>query len=361
VDRLEIAHRRLHNQHLSGDPLPDPVAVVRHLGAMQAQEYGPAKWSVAQRTRGADDAVMQRLVDDGVILRTHALRPTWHFVAAADIGWIQALTGPRVHQMNGYYNRTHGLDAEFAARANRAMTAALRGGNHLTRPELGEALAKAGCEATGNRLAYVVMRAELDGLVANGVMRGKQHTYALIDERVPDRIELDPDEALAELTRRYFTSHGPATVKDFSWWSSLTLTQIKRGLSVLGSALESTVVDGRTYWYAPGAAPPPEPSPTVHLLQGYDECGVAYTESRSDLNLAGHALPGAGENITIQPILLDSQLVGVWSRRLEKKTVVLQPWLVVRATAAVKRAVERELTRYGEFLGAPTAIVWPER
>src|SRR5258705_3753296 len=272
MDRLEIAHRRLHNQHLSAEPLADPVSVVRHFGAVQAQEYAIGKWSVPQRTSGFDDAAIQRAVDDGLILRTHVLRPTWHFVAAADIGWMQAVTSPRVHAVNAYYNRLHGLNAEFFAKTSKLFTAVLRGGNHLTRKELAEALAKAGLEATGNRLAYIVIRAELDSLLTNGRMRGKQHTYALLSERTPDALTLSPDEALAELTRRDFVSHGPATVKDFSWWSSLTITQIRRGLDLVGSALTHEEVDGRTYWFAPSDPPPRQPTPAVHILQGYDEC-----------------------------------------------------------------------------------------
>jgi DNA glycosylase AlkZ-like len=359
VDALDIAHRRLHNQHLSGDPLADPAAVVRHLGAVQAQEYAPAKWGLAQRTRGFDDAAVQRLVDTGAILRTHALRPTWHFIAAVDIGWIQALTGPRVHAFNAYYNRQHGLDDESARRTNQIIVSALRGGNHLTRPELTDVLAKAGHEATGNRLAYVVMRAELDGLIANGVMRGKQHTYALVSERAPHRIELAPDEALAELTRRYFTSHGPATVKDFAWWSSLTVTQVRRGLALLGSTVESTEVGGVVYWYVPAEAPPRDPSPTVYALQGYDEYGVAYTEGRAVINLAGRPVVDPSENRTVQPVVLDSQVVGRWQRRVEKGRVVVEPQLLVAPTATQRRAAEREFARYAEFLGAPVVIAWP--
>jgi len=359
VDGREIAHRRLHNQHLSGPPLADPVAVVRHLGAVQAQEYAPAKWGLAQRTSGFDDAAIQRLVDTGAILRTHALRPTWHFIAATDIGWIQALTGPRVHAFNAYYNRQHGLDDESFRRTNGIIVDALRGGNHLTRPELAAVLAKKGDPATGNRLAYVVMRAELDGLIANGVMRGKQHTYALIEERAPDRIELAADEALAELTRRYFTSHGPATVKDFAWWSSLTITQIRRGLTLLGSTVESVEVGGLVYWWVPGGTPPPDPVPTVYALQGYDEYGVAYTEGRAVANLAGRKVVDPSENRTVQPLVLDSQMVGRWARRVERGTVVVEPQLLVRPTAAQKKAVEREFARYAEFLAAPVVVAWP--
>lgn len=357
MDGLEIAYRRLRGQHLHGVPLADPVAVVRHFGAMQAQEYAMAKWSVAQRTGGLDDAAVQRAVDEGTILRTHALRPTWHFVAAADIGWIQALTGPRVHAFNAYYYRQLGIDDELAAKTNKAIVEALRGGEHLTRKELGAALARSGVEATGTRLGYLVMRAELDGLVANGVMRGKQHTYALISERVPDALRLGPDEALAELTRRYFTSHGPATLKDFSWWSSLTVAQIKRGLDLVGSALVSEVVDGRTYWFAPVDPPRRDRSPAAHVLQVYDEYVVAYTESRPVINLAGLPLMVVNENMVIHPVVLDSQVVGLWRRSVNRSGITAELNLATELTAPQRRAVEAAFARYADFAGAPVTVV----
>ena len=224
MDGREVAHRRMRAQHLVGPPLPDPVAVVGHLGGVQAQEFPYALWGVTQRTAGFDVADVRKLVDEGAIVRTHALRPTWHFLAPEDLGWIQALTGPRVHAFNAYYYRKFGIDADSSAHTNALITGALRGGNHLTRKELAELVG-----ATGIKLAYVVMHAELDGLIVNGPMRGKQHTYALAAERIPAPRALSGDEALAELTRRYFSTHGPATIKDFVWWSSLTVAQIKRG------------------------------------------------------------------------------------------------------------------------------------
>ena len=356
MDGLEIAHRRLHNQHLAGGRLIDPVAVVRHLGAMQSQEYALARWSIGQRTHGFDDAAVQSLVDDGRILRTHVLRPTWHFVAADDIAWIQALTSPRVHVFNAYYNRQHGLDEDHAARANRVICNALRGGNHLTRLELAHALALSGLEATGNRLAYVVMRAELDGLIANGPMRGKQQTYALISERAPHAAALEPEEALAEITRRYFVSHGPATIKDFSWWSSLTTTQIKRGLAILGSDLASELVDGVTYWFAPTAASPRERSPTAHVLQAYDEYTVAYTESRAVTNVAGVAVPSPSANTPGHSIIVDSQLMGLWRRLTRGRGVEAHTALARHLSSAQRRAIDTAFARYAAFAGVPVTV-----
>lgn len=359
VDGLDIAYRRLRQQHLSGPPLGEPAAVVGYFGAMQAQEYAVAKWSVAQRSTGADDAAVQAAVDAGAILRTHALRPTWHFVAADDIRWIQTLTGPRVHVFNAHYYRELGIDEALARKTNALLTAALRGGNHLTRRELAAALATAGIEATGNRLAYIVMWAELDGLIANGALRGKQHTYALIDERAPDATTLSHDDALAELTRRYFISHGPATAKDFSWWSSLTATQIKKGLALVGSALERAEVDGVTYWYAPGESPPRDPSPTVHVLQGYDEYFVAYTESRAVANLAARSFGTINDNMLVHPIVLDSQMVGYWRRSLERNEILAKPTLAIRLTATQRRAVAAAFKRYANFAGLPVRVEWP--
>jgi hypothetical protein len=359
MDGLEIAQRRLHNQLLAGERPVDPVAVVRHFGCVQAQEFAVAKWAVAQRTApSVDSAAMQRLVDEGAILRTHALRPTWHFVAAADIGWIQSLTAPRVHAFSGYYYRQLGVDDELTARTSKVIVGALRGGNHLTREELGAALAATGVEATGGRLAYVVMRAELDGLIANGAMRGKQHTYALIEERAPDRLELSPDEALAELTRRYFAAHGPATVKDFAWWSSLTVAQTKQGIGLLGAALASETVSGQTFWFIPGDPPGPEPSPTAYALPVYDEYGVAYRDSRWVANLAERRIGDANEMLVTHPLVLDSQLIGYWRAAASPREIVVTLHLAVRLTAAQRRAVEAAFQGYAAFAGVPVTVAW---
>ncbi|RHA41611.1 winged helix DNA-binding domain-containing protein, partial [Cellulomonas rhizosphaerae] len=290
MDALEVAHLRLRNQHLAGPPLADAAAVVRHLGAVQAQELAMARWSLGQRSLARDDTEVRRALDAGEIVRTHALRPTWHFVAPEDLRWIQALTGPRVRIASRYYEARSGIDDELAARATALMADAVRGKNHLTRPELGAALATGGIEAAGVRLSYLVMRAELDAVLVNGVQRGKQQTYALADERIASSRDLTGDDAVAELTRRYLASHGPATVKDLGWWSSLTLTQVRRGIALLGDTVVAHDVGGTTFWSVPGPAVVREPSPTVHVLQGYDAYGVAYSEGRSVLNIAGLVL-----------------------------------------------------------------------
>jgi hypothetical protein len=341
VDGPAVAQARLRAQHLVGHRLPDSVAVVRHFGAVQAQEYAYALWGLDQRTPGVGAAALRALVDGGAIVRTHALRPTWHFLAAEDVGWIQALTAPRVHAFNAYYYRQHGLDPASAGKTNRLIVDALRGRHHLTRPELADVLAAGGFPATGNKLAYVVMWAELEGLIVNGPMRGKQHTYALVEERVPVPRELSGDDALAELTFRFFAAHGPATVKDFAWWSSLTVTQIKRGLDVVGSALESAEVDGLTVWFDPAAPTGGKTAPTAFLLQAYDEYVVAYSNTKFAFN--PYQVTGP---VFMHPVMVDGRLSGFWRRRGSVVEIDLQRTL----TARQQKALDAELARHAVHL-----------
>lgn len=218
----DLLPQRLYNQHLAGSQLEKPEDVVRRLGAVQAQDYPAAKWSVAERTRRISDIQLDRAFAGGTILRTHMMRPTWHFVTAADIRWMLKLTGPRVNTAIGSYYRKMKLDDAVFERSHAAIAAALRGGKHLTRAELSSALRHAGVTSAKDdrmRLSFIMLRAELDGLVCSGPRVGKQFTYALLEDRVPRAAVLDREEARAELARRYFMSHGPATLKDFRWWS----------------------------------------------------------------------------------------------------------------------------------------------
>jgi hypothetical protein len=355
MDKRDIANWRLHNLRLEGAPLPAPEAVVGWLGAVQSQDFGPAKWSVAQRTPGAGDAAVDRAVAEGAILRTHVLRPTWHFVAAADIRWLLELTAPRVHALNAYYYRQLGLDDEAFRRSSAVLVGALEGGAQLTRRQLAATLEGAGIGLGGFRLAYLLMNAELQGIVCSGAPRGKQQTYALVEQRAPQAASLPDEQALAELTVRYFTSHGPATVKDFGWWSSLTAADIRQGLELAGSRLQREVVDGVDYWFA-GSPPPTTPaSPQVHLLQGYDEYIVGYSQSRSLLNLAGRTL------MQTRPVfngvaILDGQLAGHWKRTVGRDTVAFAVALYEPFDDAQTKALQAAADRHGEFLGLAATV-----
>jgi hypothetical protein len=183
--RPDIAHQRLINQHIAAAPFEKPSDVVNWLVAVQAQDYFGAKWALGLRLQDAHDAEIDRAFNAGSILRTHVMRPTWHFVMPTDIRWLLALTAPRVHAVNAHRYRELELDDATLKRSRKVLTKALQGEKQLTRDELRDALQAAKIAADGQRLAYIVMAAELDGLICSGARRGKQFTYALLDERVP--------------------------------------------------------------------------------------------------------------------------------------------------------------------------------
>jgi hypothetical protein len=355
---IDIAHWRMHNLLLSGEPLDSPEDVVRWLVAVQSQDYGPAKWSVGMRVHGASDGALDQAMAEGAILRTHVLRPTWHFVAPEDIRWMLELTGPRVQVANGHPYRLYELDGDTLARSNELLVDALVGGNQRMRKELGAMLETAGISTAGQRLPYILMNAELNGLICSGALKGKQQTYALLDERAPRARRLEPDEALAELTLRYFTSHGPATERDFQAWSSLTLADIRRGLAMVASRLENADINGLPYWFAE-PFPNVEPvSPTAHLLQGYDEYFMGYRESRHVVDLAGFtdSLPN-GRSIFNGVVVLDGQIAGHWKRAFKRREVVFDVALYRPLDDAQRGALEAAAGRQGEFLGLDARVV----
>ncbi len=357
---LEIAHSRLLSQHIAGTPFEKPGDVVKWLGAVQAQDFLAAKWAVAARTRGTSDAVMEQAIADGTVLRVHLLRPTWHFVAPEDIRWILALTAPRVHAANAYWYRQAGLDSAIFSQSNAALGKALQGGNQLTRSEITSVLQQAGIATDiPQRFAYLMMRAELDGIVCNGARRGKQHTYALLDERAPQARTLGRDEALAELSRRYFTSRGPATLDDYVWWSGLSAQDANAGLEMVKSQLVEEAIDGQTYWFATPTLDAKESSPGAYLLPNFDEYVVGYTD-RSAIFDASHIqkLDARGSILANHTIVIDGRIAGVWKRTLRKNAVEIELSPFTPLTEAENQAVVMAAGRYGEFLDLPVALTF---
>ena len=352
MDSEKIVRMRMRNLRLWGPPAGSPEEVVGHLGALQGQEFAYARWSVGQRTKDTDDATILARFDEGAILRTHLLRPTWHLVLPADIRWILKLTAPRVHALNAYMYRQMAVDDADLEKSNKLLEKDLAGGQHLTRKEIGALLERSGVDASGLRLAYFVMRAELDGLICSGAMRGKQQTYALIDERAPDATDLGIDEALAELTRRYFTSRGPATVRDLSRWSSLTMGDCRRGVEMLDGELEKETVGDRTYWFAPSPPARRPPSPRIDLIQVYDEYVMGFSESRDALTgpIPSH------ESRFMHAVLRDGKLIGHWKRTEEGKTTVVDVDTYEALADSETEALEKAVERFGRFLGRAVVL-----
>lgn len=343
----ELLRLRLANQHLDTPRLDDPAQLVAHLGAVQSQDYPAARWGLGVRLRGVSDSQVEQTFSEGRILRTHVLRPTWHFVAPADIRWMLALTADRVKQAMGTYTRSTGMDEAFMARAEALMVRALEGGRSLTRAELGSTLREGGLEtADAWMLGQVMWRAEIDGVLISGPLRGKQHTYALLEERVPVAPDLSREEALAELTWRYFNGHGPALVADCSWWSGLTTSDVKRGLEWNRARLQCEKVDDREYWFASNAAPPADTT-AVHLLPNYDEFTVAYRHRDLFFDRGVKRTGNPREDIPFADIILaGGRVVGNWERR----TMQTRWW--IEPSEVMQRELQAAVSRYVSFRSA---------
>jgi hypothetical protein len=354
---LDIAHQRLLNQYIARPVFKRPDEVVAWLGAVQAQDYAGAKWALGLRLQGATDDDIERTFNAGVILRTHLLRPTWHFVTPADIRWLLALTAPRVHAANAYMYRKLGLDNRVFKRTNAALRKALHGGAQRTRDELRQLLGKAGIATDGEfRMGYILMQAELDGVICSGARRGKQFTYALFEDRVPSNKSLKREEALAELARRFFTSRGPATVQDFAKWSGLTLANARAGLEASSDQLRQETVVGQTYWFSASKRSNKGRSLTAYLLSIYDEYVSGYKDHTAIVAKENDARLRALGNALTNIIVVDGQIIGTWKRTLKKDVVVVETKTFARLTAAAKRAIAAAAHQYGGFLGLPARL-----
>ena len=355
----DIVSLRLHNQRLAEPGFTTPAEVVSWLGAVQSQDYTGAKWALGMRTPSITDADVDRAFAAGAVLRTHVMRPTWHFVAPEDIRWLLALTAPRVHAASAYQYRKLELDDSIFARSNYLFAEALQGGKQLTRQELATVLHRAGIATLSAdsllRITYIVMHAELDAVLCSGAKQGKQFTYALLDERAPQARNLPRTEALAELTRQYFTSHGPALLKDFTWWSGLTTADARAGIDIIGSELISEIVDGQTYWLSPStqATPVEDKNSMAYLLPNYDEYMIGYTD-RDAILAPGHARKL--ELLFPHWVVVDGQVVGSWKRTISKQGTEVSARLFTSMSDAQESALDEAATRYSRFLGTPVTL-----
>jgi hypothetical protein len=350
-----IVERRLLNQCITGTVRRRPEDVVAWLGAVQAQEYPAARWGLAQRMRdGARDDAIARAVDEGRLLRTHVMRPTWHFVTPRDIRWMLELTAPRVHRVMSTYMRRAGLDAATTTRGMSIIERALGAGRCLRRTALGTRLARDGLALKGMPLALLTMCAELDGIICSGPYDGRHLTYALVAERAPGARRLSRDEALAELARRYFSSHGPATIRDFVWWSGLTTADAKRGLDMNKAARED--VEGTSYWtigHAPRAGRPGR----VHLLPVYDEYLVAYRDRQAVPHGTAVMRTAARGSVTFQhAVVIGGQVAGTWRAVRKGDGLTVEVTGMRRLTGAERRELIDEADRYGRFLGTTVTV-----
>ena len=350
--RPSLADLRLSAQHITRSAFADPSDVVAWLGAVQAQDYSAAKWAVALRMPAgtATESTIERAVANGSILRTHVLRRTWQFVSATDLRWMRELVRAGLIARSACRYRQLGLDAPTFRRCAAVLEKTLDEGRALTRDELGSMLEHADVLVNGPRLSHLLVRAELDGLICSGPPRGGHHTYVLLEDRVPPRTPLSRGEAVAELARRYFRSRGPASLRDFVWWSGLTAKEARAGVNAIQSTLAADDLDGETYWWS-DENPAPVASPCMHLLPAFDEYVLAYRDRTLVLDTRYSKRLNAGGGMLSPVIVMDGRVVGTWRRvPLAPGKVSIRADMFGPVTERERLALARAAQRYAEFL-----------
>jgi hypothetical protein len=353
-----LANWRLEAQRISRQVHDDPADVVRWMGAIQAQDYLACLWAVGLRTRGGTEAAVEKALAERTIVRSHFMRNTVHLVPPEDLRWMMRLVAPRIRMIIDNISRAGklGLDESVFAKSNEVIGNALAGGRQLTRPQLAKALEEAGIRTDG-RLTLITQRAQTDGIVCHGLRRGAGYGLALLEEWLPPGRDLDGDEALAEFARRYFRSHGPATVQDYAWWSGLTLTDARAGVEMVKPELRQHILDGAEYWF--GEPPPAKADPdSAFLLSNYDEYKVGYKDRSAVFDPAHAPKVRSPQNniLFVNTIAVGGEILGKWRRTKKKTAAVIEAELFGPVTARQRKRITEAARSYGEFLGMPVEL-----
>jgi hypothetical protein len=347
---MTIPSQRLASQGIAPTKFAGVHDVVRWLGALQGQDYGGALWSIGLRLPGSTVAVVEQAIQNKTIVRSWVLRGTLHFVAATDLRWLLALLAPRLKTaLRGRWQQLE-LDEATFLRSNRLIEQALRDGQALSRPALFAILEEHGLATGGQRGVHMLSKASLDGLICQGVAQRNVPTFMAIDETLANGPRLTRDQALAELARRYFTSHGPAKLKDFAWWSGLAIAEARAGLAAVQETLAHETHAGQSYWLAESTPSNHQDPRRLHLLPGFDEYLLGYADRSMVLEpeYANRVVPG-GNGVFYPTIVSDGRVVGTWKRSVKKNTILMSASPFTSLSAAEDAEFSAAASRYAEF------------
>jgi len=353
MNRSDIAIIRLHSQQLTCNTFTSPKQIVAWMGAMQAQDYPMARWAIGARLPGSNNQDIEAAIDNADIIRTHLLRPTWHFVAADDVYWLLDLTASQIKAAQNSRDRELELTETVYSKSNIIIEKALSHGIHLTREELVAELNKANIATDKNRASHLFARAELEKIICSGTSRNGKPTYALLSERVPRPKEVTKDEAMAKLTSRYFASRSPATLQDFTWWSGLSASDARQALELVNTDLNHETIEGSTYWIAHDVTILTSSQPSALLLPTYDEFLISYSDRHASISVEfeNHMKEISDRGIFRPIIVVNGQVLGIWKRTIKKELMELELEFFTQPDKKIIRLIEDATAHFGDFLG----------
>jgi hypothetical protein len=347
----DIARFRLYNQQVSYKQFKTPEEVVSHLGAIQAQDYLGSLWAIGLRLPNATEKDIEKSLAERKIVRTWPMRGTLHYVAPEDIRWMLKLMTPKVIKGTNSRYKQLGLDDSIFAKSEEIFIKALKGGGQLTRPELYKKLTESKISTKDSRGLHILGNLAMKGIICFGPRKGKQQTFVLLDEWVSKNPELAKEKSLAEIAKRYFTSHGPATLQDFVWWTGLTVADAKTGVELNKTYLTREVIEGQTYIFAKNLSTPANNSKNAYLLPFFDEYLVAYKDRRAALDSAFTKQINAGGGLLNPVIVIDGKVVGTWKRTLRKNSVEIGKYLLRALSKKEENLITDAEKLYTNFLG----------
>lgn len=356
----DIATLRLSNQQISAGRFTTPKKLAEWMGAMQAQDFRMVKWAIGLRLPGCTADIVEKAIDDGDIIRTHVLRPTWHFVDVEDLGWMLDLSAPGIMASLKSRQNFLGLTPQILSRSNEILAEALKG-KKAGRDEIagwiraGGIALKSGGDTGENRLSHILLWAELSKIICSGGSRGNNQAYALISDRVPEPKNPGKEEALRILACKYFRSHGPATIKDFAWWSGLSTREIRAALERAGDELESASIDSVTYWFGKDRAAAQDGG-SAWLLPAFDEFIISYTDRSAVMSEVSHKKAVSQNGVFRSVLVVGNHVEGLWKPEKSNKGIIIKLSLFRSLKKAEKIAVEEAAESYGNFLGEKAEV-----
>jgi len=354
VIETDFVAQRLVSQRIEGEKLDKPEEVVRWLGAIQAQDYLQSLWAIGLRLKSATVADVEQAILEGRIVRTWPMRGTLHFVPPEDAKWMLRLSASRMLAKDGRRLKQLGLDEGIMERCKELFYDALKGNKRLSRPDMMRLVEDAGISTENQRGYHILWYVAQSGLICLGPMHDKQQTFVLLEEWAPYSRDRSREKSLVELARRFFFSHGPATVYDFAWWAGLTVTEARAGLDAAKSGLLSEALDGKEYWMKSDALDKGVyDASSISLLPSFDEYLLGYKDRSAVLAEEDAPKVVPGRNGVFRPIIVvGGRVVGTWKRKLKKNTIDITLNPFTRLGDSHKKAIEAAKT-YSDFVGLP--------
>jgi hypothetical protein len=358
MNLTDISKLRLASQQITNPTFNTAKDIVSHMGAIQAQDSAMAKWAVGIRLPKSTEETIEDSINSGEIIRTHILRPTWHLVAAEDIYWMLELTAPRIKaSMNSRRNELKFTPA-ILNKSNKLIEKVLTASKHATRDELISVLKKAKIVVSDSSAYHLFLWAELEGLICSGPLKNKKSTYALLSERAAMTKKISKEEALAKLAKKYFTSHYPTTLGDFTWWSGLSIKEAKQALEQIKPQLVSEKIGEATYWMPTDIIIPKEKKDAAYLLPAFDEFIISYKDRSTILSSEEHQKAVSTNGIFRPVIIINGKIAGLWSRTIKKDKVIITTDFFEPASAKAKKLTAEAGEVFGRFLEKEVEMVY---